>query len=140
VTEGSVIPLIKAIQARTAVVAISPSTVRGQGGSGVVDAARDFLTNLDLRRFGVDEERTFRAALEAATGELRDALPRQARSWGLARKCLNIFLRDAFYTCYLRDEYGLTAAEGWYEFPSTASSSTGSVDGPAGACCRGGSG
>ncbi|HEX4608723.1 MAG TPA: hypothetical protein VH092_11020 [Urbifossiella sp.] len=110
-------PLIKAIQARTAAVAISPSTVRGQGEGGVVDAAREFLTELDLHRFGVGDAETFRAALREATNELKAAFPAKARSWGLARKCLNIFLRDALYTCYLRDEYDLALAEEWYELP-----------------------
>jgi hypothetical protein len=45
------------------------------------------------------------------------ALPRPARSWGLARKCLNIFLRDCFYNAYLRDAYGLVVAESWLEVP-----------------------
>jgi hypothetical protein len=112
-----VIPLIKAIQARTAAVAISPSTVRGQGEGGVVDAARDFLTNLNLHRFGVADAEMFRASLREATKELKAVYPAKARSWGLARKCLNIFLRDALYTCYLRDEYDLALAEAWYEVP-----------------------
>lgn len=111
------LPLIRAIQARTAAVAISPSTVRGQGGEGVVGAARDFLAALDLRRFGVSDKEAFRNELKAATKELMAVLPEKARSWGIARKCLNIFLRDAFYTCYLRDEYGLALAEDFYEIP-----------------------
>lgn len=59
----------------------------------------------------------FRKSLDSATTELRDALPQKARSWGVARKCLNIFLRDAFYTCYLREEYDLNSSEPWYELP-----------------------
>jgi hypothetical protein len=111
------IPLIRAIQARTAAVAISPSTVRGQGEAGVVGAARDFLTALDLKPFGVADQEAFRVALKEATTALKAALPAKARSWGVTRKCLNIFLRDAFYTCYLRDEYRLWRAEEWYELP-----------------------
>jgi hypothetical protein len=111
------LPLIKAIQARTAAVAISPSAVRGQGEAGVVDAARDYLADLNLHRFGTPEGRIYRRSLDRATDELQTALPAKARSWGLARKCLNIFLRDAFYTCYLRDAYDLGLAEEWYELP-----------------------
>ena len=44
-------------------------------------------------------------------------LPKGARHWGRARKGLNIFLRGALYTCYLRDEYRLELAESFFEMP-----------------------
>lgn len=37
--------------------------------------------------------------------------------WGVARKCLNLFLRDAFYSRYLHNEYGLLTLEQWLEVP-----------------------
>jgi hypothetical protein len=83
----------------------------------VVAAALCFLMDLDLRPFGEADGMVFNAALRDATQALKASLPEKARSWGLARKCLNIFLRDAFYTCYLRDEYDLALAEPWYEVP-----------------------
>jgi hypothetical protein len=67
--------LINAIQRREAVLAIGPSTLRGQGRSGVVAATRDFLKKLDLRRFSVDRETVFRRRLDKATDELRQSLP-----------------------------------------------------------------
>jgi hypothetical protein len=57
------------------------------------------------------------APLNRATGRLQALLPGQAGSWGLARKCLNIFLRDSFYNAYLRSDFELTKAEQWYEVP-----------------------
>jgi hypothetical protein len=45
------------------------------------------------------------------------ALPRAGRSWGVARKVLNIFLRDALYTVYLRDAFRLGRGEGLFELP-----------------------
>jgi hypothetical protein len=59
----------------------------------------------------------FRARLDEATDELRRELPKQARSWGLARKLTNIFLRDALYTTYLCEEFGLNVAEKFFEIP-----------------------
>jgi hypothetical protein len=58
-----------------------------------------------------------RARLDRVTAELMDALPRAGRSWGVARKVLNIFLRDALYTVYLRDAYGLDQGEELFELP-----------------------
>ncbi|MBV8356760.1 MAG: hypothetical protein JO189_02325 [Deltaproteobacteria bacterium] len=38
-------------------------------------------------------------------------------SWGTARKCLNIFLRDATYNYYMRNRYGLEVIEPLLEVP-----------------------
>lgn len=109
--------LVKAIQRRVAVVAIGPSTVRGQRVPGVVDSAREFLASLSLDRFATANAQVFREQLDEVTEELRVALPKGARWWGLARKCLNIFLRDAFYNHYLRQAVKIDRAEKFYEVP-----------------------
>lgn len=109
--------LIDAIRERVAVIAIGPSTARGQGVSGVVRAAQRFLSSLPLAQFVASDGQNFRSELDKATEELKNCFPAGAQSWGLARKCLNIFLRDAFYTYYLREHFGLAAAEHWYEVP-----------------------
>lgn len=111
------LPLVSAIQKHVAVVAIGPSTVRGQGASGVVAAAQGYLASLALDEFGVREKAEFDRSLETATAKLVTSFPKQARSWGLARKCLNIFLRDAFYNAFLAPKYGLSASESFYEVP-----------------------
>jgi hypothetical protein len=110
-------PLIDAIQHRVAVIAIGPSTARGQGAAGVVRAAQRFLASLALAPFATSDSIAFRSALDEASEWLRTALPDEARSWGLARKCLNIFLRDSFYNHYLRQYFGLTSGEQWFEIP-----------------------
>jgi hypothetical protein len=109
--------LVNAIQRRAAVVAIGPSTVRGQLVPGVVNAAREFLDALGLNRFATADAQKFRAELDRATDEMRAALPKGARAWGLARKCLNIFLRDAFYNHYLRESVRIDRATKFYEVP-----------------------
>ena len=111
------VSLIDAIQQRVAVIAIGPSTARGQGVAGVVSAGQAFLSALLLSRFATNNCTQYRSELDKATDNLKLAFPDGAQSWGLARKCLNIFLRDAFYTHYLREHYHLGCSENWYEIP-----------------------
>lgn len=104
------------IQSRVARIAVGPSTVRGKGNKGVVKAARAHLRALDLSAFSV-RPAAFRAVLDRETKALVAALPRSARHWGIARKLLNIFLRDCLYTGYLEAAYRLSRAEQAYEIP-----------------------
>lgn len=98
--------------------AITSSSMRGGGNAGVVVAARTFLAAVDLRTFGTaDDERKFLAALDLTTNDLVAALPRGCRHWGLARKGLNIFLRECLYTVYLREKFDLGKAAAAFEIP-----------------------
>jgi hypothetical protein len=72
---------------------------------------------MNLLRFGTADGRLFARRLEAATRQLQAALPRRAASWGVARKLLNIFLRDCLYNTYLTKAYGLKRAERYFEVP-----------------------
>jgi hypothetical protein len=108
---------LAAIQARTARVAIGASTARGRGNKGAAKAARSFLCGLKLAPFAVRSRAAFAAQLDRATAQLLSALPRKAQRWGLARKFLNIFLRDCFYTTYLARAYHLDRAEQLFELP-----------------------
>lgn len=105
------------IQAHVARAALPPSSVRGKGSAGVAKAGRAFLRRLDLAPFGRAGADRFAASLDTATEELRRALPRDGRSWGLARKMLNLFLRDALYTTHLERRYGLSVNEAHFELP-----------------------
>lgn len=109
--------ILSAIQCMVARGAIGASTVRSQGASGVAVAARNFLAGIQLSKFSTDEPQKFYRVLNQETERLSISLPRAARSWGLARKCLNIFLREAFYNAFLQSQYHLTAAEKLYELP-----------------------
>lgn len=111
------VSLEEEIQTYIARASVTASAARGQGASGVVESAREFLGTLSLRGFGTRDERAFQRALGRQTIHLAQALPARGRSWGVARKLLNIFLRNALYTSYLRDAYGLGAAERWFEVP-----------------------
>lgn len=109
--------LLRAFQSRAARIAVGASTVRGRGNAGVVAASRHYLRQVDLTVFGQPTRKGFSRHLDKATIELCDALPRRARHWGLARKVMNIFLRDCLYTTYLDAEYGLRKNEALFELP-----------------------
>jgi hypothetical protein len=109
--------MLREIQRRTAMVAVGATTVHGAGGAGTVAAARAHLARLNLRRIVVRSEKRFRNALDRETLALARALPRGSRHWGLARKLLNIFLRDALYNVYLSNAYAITRIERWLELP-----------------------
>ena len=109
--------LVPIIQAHVARCAITPSAARRQGAAGVVQAARSFLAQLDLQLFGNPNPGLFSKALEAETVRLGSSLPKLARSWGLSRKLLNIFLRDALYNRHLSAHYGLGSTEHLLELP-----------------------
>lgn len=109
--------ILKAIQSRAARIAVGASTVRGRGNAGTVAAARTFLRRLDLSQFGAGTGVSFGEALDRSTEELRVALPRTARHWGIARKALNIFLRDCLYTTYLEAAFRLRTQEAAFELP-----------------------
>jgi hypothetical protein len=113
---GSV-DLLKAFQSRAARMAVGASTVRGQRVSGIVEAARAHLRDLPLEEFSVTQRTAFDGELDARTQQLKAALPAGARRWGLARKVLNIFLRDCVYSVHLRDAHGLGGIEDFLELP-----------------------
>lgn len=108
--------LLKAIQSRTARIAVGASTVRGKGNAGTVSAARLFFNNLNLRLFQIPKEK-FPTVLDHETLRLQDALPSNAQHWGISRKLLNIFLRDCFYSLILNTQYMLQDLEHVLELP-----------------------
>lgn len=110
------VPFIQAVQSRAARISVSASATRGNG-AGVVAAGRSFLSRLPLKDFATSRPELFRQRLDKATDELSAAMPFGAKSWGLSRKLLNIFLRDALYTTYLADEFKLQEAESLLEIP-----------------------
>jgi hypothetical protein len=107
---------LRAVQSRAARIAVGASTVRGRGNAGAVSAAREYLRHLDLAGFDA-RPHAFRNALDRETKALLAALPRGARHWGIARKLLNIFLRDCLYTTYLEKAFHLSRAEEAFEIP-----------------------
>ena len=108
--------LLAAVQSRAARVAVAASTVRGCD-KGNVSASRRFLRHLDLAQFGLVSAKSFNHALVRSTKALRAVLPVKSRRWGIARKVLNIFLRDCLYTKYLDAAFHLHSHEALFELP-----------------------
>jgi hypothetical protein len=105
---------IKRVREREASISIGASTARGMGAR-TVEKARKFLRNLDLSSFVTKSEDIFLQQLNASTKACAKSLPR--KSWGAARKFLNIFLRGAFYNRFLCEYYGLRVLEDFLEVP-----------------------
>jgi len=82
-----------------------------------VKALREALAAVNLSAFAVESEEKFCRALDARTDWLTKQLPQQAQSWGLARKCLNIFLRDCVYNHHLREHFEIAQCEAFLEVP-----------------------
>lgn len=109
--------LLHAFKSRAARVSVGASTVRGRGNAGVAAKSRQYLLQLDLRTFSPETGEQFENQLNSATRGLLDALPEGAQHWGLARKVLNIFLRDCLYTKMLDDAYFLSKHIDCFELP-----------------------
>jgi hypothetical protein len=107
---------LKALQLYVARGSIGASTLRGQP-AGTLSAARAFLSVIPLNQFGIERASLFYLRLDRTTESLRLKLPRGAQAFGVSRKVLNIFLRNAFYSSYLRERYRLGAAESFFEVP-----------------------
>lgn len=108
---------IATLRKRVASAAIGASTIRRMGPKGTAVRARSFLARVNLNRFRVTSKQDFNRVLEGVTESFLRALPREARRWGVARKLLNIFLRDAAYNRYLSQRFGLRKVERWMEVP-----------------------
>ncbi len=89
--------------------------LRGQP-AGSASAGRAALRRLKLSDFGrCTSQAAFNKRLDKATTSVRHALA--SESWGWARKCINMCLRDALYNVYLRAEFDLGHVEPWAELP-----------------------
>jgi hypothetical protein len=82
---------------------ITQSAVRlgkmADGVSGMRAAARNFCARLPLAR--LPDPSDYPATLDKWTNQLRSKFPEGGQYWGVARKCLNIFMRDANYNAPL---------------------------------------
>ncbi len=105
------------MQQYIAVTTVGPSTLRNQGGPGVIEMAQRFLSVLDLSILAVNDEKSFLAVLDATTAKLQQRLPVDSQHWGAARKALNLFFRDICYNRFLSHRYSLAVLEPWMEIP-----------------------
>jgi hypothetical protein len=108
---------IDELRAHQSRVSITVSTVRGQG-AGTGQIARRFLAEeFDPARLRAASEAAYLRRLDDATEALRSRLKGKARTFGLARKLLNIYIRDCVYSRMLCDHYRLQSIERFLELP-----------------------
>ena len=107
---------IPTVQHKVAISALPASALRGNQ-AGMTAIARDFLRVLDLGQFAVTNPERFNDRLDRATELLLAELRTSSGSWGVARKALNLFLRDSLYNVYLQKRFKLQRAERCFEVP-----------------------
>jgi hypothetical protein len=96
---------------------IGVSTVRNQG-TGTARITREFLAHeLDLSGMRAHSERAYLRRLDSATDDLRRRLRGKARTFGLARIVINIYMRDCVYSRYLHAAHRLDPIEPFLELP-----------------------
>ena len=95
----------KQIHRRVAQTSVGPSAIRNQGASGLITISRNYFEkNINLTEFR--EKLTtdsYKDYLDKLTTDLRNRFPDGGKSWGAARKGLNLFFRDVVYNKYLAD-------------------------------------
>jgi hypothetical protein len=95
----------------------SISIVRRMGPTGTLDCIRTFLKEIDLSAVSKRNPSQYSQLLDELTEKLQHALPKGAKNWGVARKCLNLFFRDVFYNFYTREAFDLAKFEAHFEVP-----------------------
>ena len=75
---------IETMQRMTAVTAVGPSALRGQG-KGVLTATQSYLSTIDLSKISSSSTDEYMAWLDCNTETLLNKLPIRNRPWGAAR-------------------------------------------------------
>jgi hypothetical protein len=103
--------LSQLMQRRIAQTAIGANTTRGQR-EGLLREIRHYLENVSISEFS--NASGFKKRLDEETKKLQK---KADCSFGMARKCLNLFLRGCCYNHYLREKYSLGLIEEYLEIP-----------------------
>jgi len=108
---------IRELQVHQTRISITASTVRSQG-KGTLSLARGFFAEeFDIARLRAPSERAYLRRLDEATEALHSQLSGKGKTFGLARKLLNIYIRDCVYSRILCDHYRLERIEPFLEVP-----------------------
>jgi hypothetical protein len=108
--------LVKQMQSFVAETCVGASAIRNQGGSGLVQATREYFKALNLATIPTDA-RSNGSWLVKYTDALLLKFPVGARKFGTARKALNLFLRSAAYNCCLNRAFHLDSILPLLEVP-----------------------
>jgi hypothetical protein len=107
------------VRRQVAELAVGASTLRNQGGSGLVRIAREHFKQVNLTKYSsANNQDEFSRLLDDDTDKLMRSFPPGAQqNWGAARKAMNLFLRNSTYNRFLFHEFGLARIEKWLEVP-----------------------
>lgn len=96
---------LKQIHRRVAQTSVGPSAIRNQGASGLITISRNYFEkNINLTKFRKTlTTDSYIDYLDKLTADLKSRFPTGGKSWGAARKGLNLFFRDVVYNKYLAD-------------------------------------
>lgn len=91
------------IQKRIAEISVGPSAIRNQGAPGLIKISRRFFyKKIDLKKFRRRlTSKFYTKYLDELTKELVKRFPKDGKSWGAARKGINLYLREVAYNHYL---------------------------------------
>jgi len=94
---------IKKLKRRIAQISVGPSALRNQGAKGIIDICRYYFENsIELSEFRTHlESGSYKSYLDSNTTVLLNKFPVDCKSWGAARKGLNLFFREVVYNTYL---------------------------------------
>lgn len=100
----------KLLHRRLSQVSIGASAIRSQGSGGLIKILRDyFFDEIDLQEFKIvlKNEMEYKMFLDKHTLVILERFPENAKSWGAARKGLNLFLRDIVYNRFFSTIFSL---------------------------------
>lgn len=98
------------IHKRLSIVSVGASALRNQGASGIVEIARTyFYESIVIAEFfdSLTTANKFIIFLDFHTEKLLQKFPVNGKSWGAARKGLNLFFRELVYNKFISDYYKL---------------------------------
>lgn len=98
------------IHKRLSTVSVGASALRNQGASGMVEIARTyFYESIVIAEFfaSLANSNKFISFLDFHTENLLQKFPEKGKSWGAARKALNLFFRELVYNKFISDYFKL---------------------------------
>lgn len=105
------------IQYRLAQISVGPSAIRNQGAPLMIQILRNHFMQMNLDTFFkvLHHKEQFQEYLNDETETILKAFPENGKSWGAARKGLNLFLREVVYNHYMAQ---------WYSIPNNINENT----------------
>jgi hypothetical protein len=99
---------LRQIHKRISIISVGASALRNQGASGIIKIARDYFYQININEFvdALETESYYKLFLNEHTENLISNFPENGKSWGAARKGLNLFFREIIYNKFFSDRYG----------------------------------